>query len=103
VRFTGVEPSAHSGGPFSTRSSPTRSTEDGDSHIDPCRCRQGRAWAGDEEADTRNIDEVVCPCGASPALVLLPTAMAVCGSEQLGRELVRVGEKGSGWPTSSIL
>jgi hypothetical protein len=54
-----VEPSTCSYGPFSIRSSPTQSTEDGDSHRGPCHHQRCQAKAGDEKADTRTVGEVV--------------------------------------------
>jgi hypothetical protein len=57
-RLAGVEPSAFSGGSLTMRAIPTLPTEDEGSHHGLRRRQWGRARAGDEEADTKNVDKV---------------------------------------------
>jgi hypothetical protein len=76
-RLAGVEPSAFSGGSLTMRAIPTLPTEDEGSHHGLRRRQWGRARAGDEEADTKNVDKVRGGnCGAHLASVPLP-AMVV--------------------------
>jgi hypothetical protein len=75
--LTGVEARTRSGGPFSTRSSPTWSTEDRDSHCGPCGRRWGRAWASDEERTQGMLAMLRGLCGGTLASVLLPAVVVV--------------------------